>query len=343
LNYLKVLGIAFLSAFLFSIIFSVVSQLTFHLPYGWITDATGSMEPIINPGDIVFVLPLISNPQINDIVVYYQPSYGIYIAHQIIGLKDGGYITKGINNKYPDPWVVSRDQIKGFVPLIFNYPIKIPLLGYTVNYLSQNIGESTMIAVLIIGVIADRVYSTFFSVEVNRRKRRINEGYVIIAFLILSSLSLMVALSQGFVREKAYWFSSMDSSEENYKKVDLSLNIGTVKPNSTIRLHIPVSASLPSIYIFLTDSNQLVFDSKSFYVSGNSLINATLSTGNLGAHAPTVNILIIPAVIPKDIAFSLASINPVLLLAFVSIELGAFITFIVFLIWKLLKKLELNI
>jgi len=67
-----------------------------------------SMEPSLNTGDIVFIIP-VKDPReisVGDVIVFKRPS-GELIIHRVIDIKqiDGRYyyVTKGDNNFIPDP------------------------------------------------------------------------------------------------------------------------------------------------------------------------------------------------------------------------------------------------
>ncbi|MBL4937513.1 signal peptidase I [Clostridium sp. YIM B02515] len=80
--------------------------------------ATGSMKPLINPGDVVLVKRLKeADVKTGDIVAYKKDN--IYIFHRITKLVDEKneikYETKGDNNSIADSELVSIDMIKGKV------------------------------------------------------------------------------------------------------------------------------------------------------------------------------------------------------------------------------------
>lgn len=83
--------------------------------------ATGSMEPLIHPGDIVLVKRIdIKNLKLGDVIQYKKDN--IYIFHRLIKItEDDGrmlYQTKGDNNSIPDPELVKSSDIKGKVVYI---------------------------------------------------------------------------------------------------------------------------------------------------------------------------------------------------------------------------------
>ena len=63
--------------------------------------ATGSMEPVIRPGDIVVVAPA-KKPVPGDIVAYVDPELHCIVVHRVISVNGDMFIAKGDANKAPD-------------------------------------------------------------------------------------------------------------------------------------------------------------------------------------------------------------------------------------------------
>ncbi|MCA0971761.1 signal peptidase I [Halobacillus litoralis] len=89
--------------------------------------ATGSMEPLIHPGDVVIVKKMNSEaPEVGDVVQFKRDS--IMISHRIIEVETESekryYRTKGDNNSIADEELVSLEQIQGEVVKV------VPKLGW---------------------------------------------------------------------------------------------------------------------------------------------------------------------------------------------------------------------
>lgn len=97
---------------------------------------TGSMEPVIMPGDMILIQNKASY-HVGDIVTFRGNNYPI--THRIICEEDGGYVTQGDANNTQDDKIGDSD-IFGKVFLI------IPKLGYFVNFLQKPFGM--LIAIL---------------------------------------------------------------------------------------------------------------------------------------------------------------------------------------------------
>lgn len=98
--------------------------------------ATGSMEPVINKGDVVLVKrSKAKEVKVGDIVQYKYEN--VYIFHRIIDIEkeknQTKFKTKGDNNSIPDPELVAEDKIKGKVLYV------IPKIGKpTLFFKSKN-------------------------------------------------------------------------------------------------------------------------------------------------------------------------------------------------------------
>jgi len=97
-------------------------------PMPIVSVASGSMEPILFKGDLIFVLSP-DNLKVGDIVIY-EPAADCTVTektiiHRIIEFTDERtVITKGDNNSAPDKCPVDISQVRGKVS------IAVPLLGY---------------------------------------------------------------------------------------------------------------------------------------------------------------------------------------------------------------------
>jgi signal peptidase I len=109
------------------------------LGYGRAVVVTGSMEPVIAPGDMVIIHEQ-DTYEVDDIVIYKADNY---IAHRIIAVTENGFITKGDANNVEDDEIL-REQVVGKVIRI------IPKIGVVVGFLKSPFG----ILVTVIGVLA---------------------------------------------------------------------------------------------------------------------------------------------------------------------------------------------
>ena len=75
-----------------------------------------SMEPILKPGDLLQVLAHSGSPvRRGDVIFYSCPSKNCNIVHRVTDFDTRGIRTRGDNNAHIDPWVVSLEQVVGYV------------------------------------------------------------------------------------------------------------------------------------------------------------------------------------------------------------------------------------
>lgn len=91
--------------------------------------ATGSMEPMIKPGDVILVKKIYKVEEVNtgDVILFQEGN--IRIAHRVIEIiedkKEGtGFKTKGDNNSVADSSLVKPQQLKGIVVKV------VPKIGW---------------------------------------------------------------------------------------------------------------------------------------------------------------------------------------------------------------------
>lgn len=97
---------------------------------------SGSMEPEIKTGAIAFINVRYQDVEKGDIVTYRmggQAGKEMFVTHRVIGLEDGGYVTKGDANDVRDPYLVREEQIVG------TYLCQIPKAGYLMAKMNRKV------------------------------------------------------------------------------------------------------------------------------------------------------------------------------------------------------------
>ena len=138
-----------------AIVFVAAALLVFASPFlGWNIDVvlSGSMEPAIQTGGVVVILPVDpDNVKVGDVVTYSSLSGKSLTTHRVIAIEDQPerqFITKGDANRNPDPSPILPSQIVGIVVLSF------PYVGYLITYIRTPVGFVFVLgvpALLIIG------------------------------------------------------------------------------------------------------------------------------------------------------------------------------------------------
>jgi signal peptidase len=94
---------------------------------------SGSMEPVLSPGDVVIVDS--SGPvQNGDVITYRSPGDSVPTTHRVVGEVDGRYETKGDANEEADTGTVAPEAIIGKVVLT------IPLIGHIILWANTPVG-----------------------------------------------------------------------------------------------------------------------------------------------------------------------------------------------------------
>ena len=336
----KIIGLFLLSLFLGSIIFSLISQYFFGLPYGWNIEATNSMVPILNPGCLVFIMPLIGKPHVGEIVAYKPPFYSHYIVHEIIKVLPNGYITKGVHNPTPDPWIVKRSWIKGYVPLIFGRPLAIPDVGYAITTLNTINGKVYLLVALFSAYAISEAVSKR-NVTIKRRRRSINTKLVFLGLFILFFLVLFVIFSANTVLTYAQWTSVSVPASLSQKEIGVSFNLGVLPSNSNVKLILPIKVrnfpvKLPLSVLFYSNSSNLKLLGPTT-ISSSTNITFAIYTEKPGFYSDRVGFLLVPTILPYSLTELLFSISPLLFISFMSLFVSAVCVLIIYALYRILS------
>lgn len=147
-------------------IIPAISAFNISLPFSLYSVETGSMEPTIKPGDLIFIREekIYST---GDIISFTDERGGgvTTITHRIVEInQDGTYVTKGDANSGSDADFVKEENIVG------KYFLRIPLIGYLINFVKTPIGFLILIAIPAI-VIAYEELKKIFKYISNRKEK----------------------------------------------------------------------------------------------------------------------------------------------------------------------------
>lgn len=107
---------------------------------GYAVTVSGSMEPAIAIGDIVWIKEQ-PTYEVGDIIVFVDkdsPNKSL-VTHRIIDVKEDGYVTKGDNNNTADSGLVEPHYIKGEVTYLIHY------FGATLLFIQKPAGTLMML------------------------------------------------------------------------------------------------------------------------------------------------------------------------------------------------------
>ena len=141
---LKILKYVFTGILVFLLLVNVIfifqkiflkKQIPLVFGFGNAVIETGSMEPKINPGDMIIIRK--QKDYQNDDVITFKTT-GLPVTHRIIAKTDNGYITQGDANNTPDK-EINKTQVIGKVIST------IPKIGYLIWFLQSPLGALTMV------------------------------------------------------------------------------------------------------------------------------------------------------------------------------------------------------
>lgn len=93
---------------------------------------SGSMEPVIHTGSMVFIDSDYADVSENDIIAF--ETGGVLVTHRVVGITDEGYVTKGDANESEDPGLLPESALRGRVIMW------VPWIGYAVKILGTPAG-----------------------------------------------------------------------------------------------------------------------------------------------------------------------------------------------------------
>ncbi|MBP9819248.1 signal peptidase I [Candidatus Woesebacteria bacterium] len=153
LTFFQVAGSLVVTVFVSVILLQYVSQQTIvPMKFKTFVVQSGSMEPTIMTGDLVFIRPGKSYGK-DDVITYNSPEKHV-VTHRIIDTKktkDGQieFQTKGDNNRSQDPYTIQGSAILG------KWWFTVPKLGYVQVYARSKMGMIVIFSVLLGWILSD--------------------------------------------------------------------------------------------------------------------------------------------------------------------------------------------
>lgn len=154
--FLQIIGTLTLSVFVSIVLLQVASQQSqLKLPFKAFVVSSGSMEPTIMTGDVIFVRPR-KNYGVDDVITFISPERHT-VTHRIIGVdaSTNGEIkiqTQGDNNNAPDPYTIAGNAIVG------EWWFTIPYLGYVEVFARTPTGIIVIVSVIFGWIVSDIVW-----------------------------------------------------------------------------------------------------------------------------------------------------------------------------------------
>lgn len=115
---------------------------------------TGSMNPTVPPGSLVFVRTHQREQiRVGDVVAFNNPNdHKQTVLHRIIDEKEGGFVTKGDANSSADLWLLRKEMILGKLGLT------LPLIGFLVSAIKSPLGFIALVVIPSIALSVQFVY-----------------------------------------------------------------------------------------------------------------------------------------------------------------------------------------
>lgn len=124
---------------------------------------SGSMEPVMSPGDVVIVRDAPAGTVGVGDVITFRTDSPTPTTHRVVEVvsQDGAnaYVTKGDANEDPDSGVVTHDRVIGTVMLT------IPLLGYAIRFVNTPIGFAAVVVVPLLLFVTGELRSLVGSIS----------------------------------------------------------------------------------------------------------------------------------------------------------------------------------
>jgi signal peptidase I len=162
---------------------SMVSSLSLWiaLPWGFLgwsptLVTTGSMEPLVTPGDVVMIRPVSADELVPNTVNHYERADDERVLHRIVeALPDGTFRTQGDANAVPDSEFLHAENIRGAAVLA------VPWVGRPSLWFSEGRVLSlvvTAVSLLVVLVLAPRSFDPAF--DPWAAGRRVNPAEVLL-------------------------------------------------------------------------------------------------------------------------------------------------------------------
>jgi signal peptidase len=129
---------------------------------------SGSMEPTMNPGDVIIVNSVAASKiETGDVITFRKGGEKRPTTHRVIEVVEqdgtGAFRTKGDANEDPDQSLVGPDEIQGKVMSIGGHLFVIPYMGYVLQFANTQLGFVALFVVPIALLILTETWSLISS------------------------------------------------------------------------------------------------------------------------------------------------------------------------------------
>lgn len=110
---------------------------------------SGSMEPALHTGSVVFIDKKKTDPEVGEIVAFEKG--GAFITHRVAKKTKDGYVTKGDANKTDDFGILKPEAVIGTTEY------SVPYLGYIIRLLAEPAGIIISVSICICLMLASKL------------------------------------------------------------------------------------------------------------------------------------------------------------------------------------------
>lgn len=110
---------------------------------------SGSMEPALHTGSVVFIDKKKIEPEVGEIVAFERG--GVFITHRVAEKTKDGYVTKGDANKTNDSGILKAEAVIGTTEY------SVPYIGYIIKLLAEPAGIIMSVSICICGMLASKL------------------------------------------------------------------------------------------------------------------------------------------------------------------------------------------
>lgn len=303
---LKVLGYLILA---FLLTASIGSVLIGH-PFLLEVEQTNSMYPLLQHGDVAFVLPLpASDAKIGSIILFHPkrgPLASVpFVVHRIVGGgPEQGYLTKGDHNAETDQQAGATTRvppawIEGIVPTLNGQPLRVPLIGDLALWAGSQMSHLYLVPAA--GAVALLALSLVERRPVQAQHQRRSRQEVLVLALLSTALILAVLTA-------ALVLATSEQEVAPYMVANRAgvLNgsaVGVLTPGTVVRVpaaNLYNTGFFPlAVAVVSTDPNAAMTPS-SFWLppKGSRVVRLRLRASGMGMHQAKIWIGLFPPLLP---------------------------------------------
>lgn len=190
---------------------------------------SGSMEPSISVGSIVYVKSVDASEIQKDDVIAFESGASV-VTHRVVGiLEDGSFTTKGDANKVEDFKPVHFKDVIGKVEF------HMPVFGYIAAWISEITGKIVAVMVLIVGLILSNAGEKKSSDKDEQVK---SQGKINPKAILALGLVIVIGSTFGFL----YIFMGYQKSNNLYNNVASKYSTTSSSQNWEDMINVDVAA-----------------------------------------------------------------------------------------------------